>query len=145
MCIFCAYGYLYLHINCISLHILLHINAYYYLSKLISAYFMHVLTYLLLISCLFNHIINAYFYIFLHILAFGCITNAYACICLHICTYSHIANEAFNISNMQNKHQNTKICNKYTNYAKSYHGATGSDTTSVASRMSLTPGSSSLE
>ena len=38
---------------------------------------------------------------------------------------------------MQNKQQNTNICNKYTNYAKSYHGATGSDTTSVASRMSF--------
>ena len=38
---------------------------------------------------------------------------------------------------MQNKQQNTKICNKYTNYAKSYHGATGSDTTSVVSRMSF--------
>ena len=36
------------------------------------------------------------------------------------------------IPNMQNKHQNTKICNKYIEYAKSYHGATGSDTTSVA-------------
>ena len=36
------------------------------------------------------------------------------------------------IPNMQNKQHNTKICNKYTNYAKSYHGATGSVTTSVA-------------
>ena len=57
-----------------------------------------------------------------------------------------------NIPNMQNKHQNTKICNKYTNYAKSYHGATGSDTTSVAEHQAslfqkrpLTPGSSSSE
>ena len=96
MCIFCAYGYLYLPINCISLKNLFHINAYCYLSKLISAYFMHVLTYLLLISCLFLHIINAYFCMFLHILAFCCIFIAYSCICLHICTYSHIDNAAFN-------------------------------------------------
>ena len=54
-------------------------------------------------------------------------------------TQKHIQHLRYmqNIPNMQNKHQNTKICNKYTNYAKSYHGATGSDTTSVASRMSF--------
>ena len=57
-----------------------------------------------------------------------------------------------NIPNMQNKQQNTEICNKSTNYAKSYHGATGSDTTSVAGHQAslfqecpLTPGSSSSE
>ena len=53
-----------------------------------------------------------------------------------------------NIPNMQNKQQHAKICNKYTKYAKSYHGATGSDTTSVAEHQAslfqecpLTPGS----
>ena len=57
-----------------------------------------------------------------------------------------------NIPNMQNKQQNTKICNKCTKHAKSYHGATGSDTTSVAEHQAslfqecpLTPGTSSSE
>ena len=113
---------------------------------------MHVLTYLLLISCLFLHIINAYFYMYLHILVLCCIIIAYSCIFLNIRTYSHIDNAAFNIPNMQNKQQNPKICNKYTNDARSYHGATGSDTTSVAEHQALlfqecplTPGSSSSE
>ena len=84
MCIFCAYGYLYLHINCISLHILLHINAYCYLfityfcifyscSYIFVAYIMHI---------------SAYVCIFLF--TYSCIFSHFCAYFLHMVTYTYI-------------------------------------------------------
>ena len=103
MCIFCAYGYLYLHINCISLHILLHIKAYCYLFKTYFCIF-YACPYIYCClyhaySCILSMNIFAYFYIFWHFVAYLLHIHAFVCIFVHILilTMQHSMFNAFTI------------------------------------------------